>query len=71
MTKVMTPQGIERETDDLFYWEPTDRTEEQEFQLLWDSRTRPEEFADKKGGARYAAWLKHKGYDLDKEEDEE
>jgi len=65
MTKVMTPQGIERETDDLFYWNgPREYTEEQKFEMMWELAMRPEEFRNKKEGKRYAAWLKKQGYEF-------
>ena len=68
MTKVMTPQGIERETDDLFYWDPKPSTDESDFWNLWDLRVTPEEGADKEFAKKYAAWLKKKGFTFDKAE---
>lgn len=40
---------------------PREYTEEQEFEMMWESAMRPEGFRNKKEGKRYAAWLKKQG----------
>lgn len=59
MTKVMTPQGIERETDDLFYSDgPKECSDEQEAIDSYMEGEKPEECRDPYMRKNYEDWLK-------------
>jgi hypothetical protein len=59
MTKVMTPQGIERETDDLFYWDgPKEISDEQSCRDSYMEGEKPEEFRNLIMRKTYEDWLK-------------
>ena len=70
MTKVMTPQGIERETDDLFYYDPKPYDKDESCQLSYDNGDRPEDIRNPIMRKEYEAWLKRKGIVLPPNEPE-
>jgi hypothetical protein len=61
MTKVMTPQGIIRDTDDLFYYDPKPYSDEEECQYFYNEGNKPEDIANRTMRKRYEKWLKKYG----------
>ena len=61
MTKVMTPQGIERETDDLFYYDPKPYSDDEDSVTSFFDGDKPEDILNPIIRKTYEEWLERNG----------